>query len=101
MTNKPQHAPLIEAEDFFYLSLYEVTCSFGVSPEAILDIIDEGIIPAHQDEHFEWRFDSEAIRRIQVVLRLQRDLGVNLAGAGLVLELLDRIAHLERQHFSK
>jgi hypothetical protein len=28
-------------------------------------------------------------------VRLQRDLGVNLAGAALALELLDRIADLE------
>jgi hypothetical protein len=29
-------------------------------------------------------------------VHLQRDLGVNLAGAALALELLDRIAELER-----
>jgi chaperone modulatory protein CbpM len=33
---------------------------------------------------------------VRTVRRLQRDLGVNLPGAALALELLDRIAELER-----
>jgi chaperone modulatory protein CbpM len=35
-------------------------------------------------------------RRVRTVVRLQRDLGVNLPGAALALELLDRIDELQR-----
>jgi len=36
------------------------------------------------------------LRRVKTAIHLQRDLGVNLAGAALALELLDRITELER-----
>lgn len=83
-----------EGEKWFHLSLHEVTYSFGVPEETIIEIIDEGIIPAQKNENDEWIFDNEAIRRIRTVLQLNRDLGINLAGAGLALELLNEIEHL-------
>ncbi|WED43578.1 chaperone modulator CbpM [Legionella cardiaca] len=94
MAKENEQPAALECEDWFYLSLREVTYSFGVSKEIILEIIDEGIVNAQKDEKNEWLFDSEAIRNIRTVLRLNRDLGVNLAGAGLALELLREIEHL-------
>jgi chaperone modulatory protein CbpM len=41
-----------------------------------------------------WRFSSSHLRRARVALRLQADLGLNLAGAALVVQLLDEIAEL-------
>jgi chaperone modulatory protein CbpM len=37
------------------------------------------------------------VRRVRTVVRLQRDLGVNLPGAALALELLERIEELQRR----
>ncbi|CEK11454.1 chaperone modulator CbpM [Legionella hackeliae] len=92
---KSKGSGTVEGEDWFYLSLREVTYSFGVSKETILEIIDEGIVTPQKSEQEEFVFDSEAIRSIGTVLRLNRDLGVNLAGAGLALELLQEIEHLK------
>ncbi|WP_028387938.1 chaperone modulator CbpM [Legionella fairfieldensis] len=83
-----------ECEEWFFLSLREVTSSFGVSTEIVTEIINEGIITVKKDEKDEWLFDNEAIRRIRTVLQLNRDLGVNLAGAGLALELMTEIERL-------
>ncbi len=84
-----------DCEQWFYLSMTEITGSFGVDTQTITEIIDEGIITAKKDEDDQWQFDSEAIRRIRTVLRLNRDLGVNIAGAGLALELIKQIEQLE------
>jgi chaperone modulatory protein CbpM len=50
-----------------------------------------------------WRFATRDLRRLQSAQRLVRDLGVNYAGAALILDLLDeradltaRVAMLER-----
>jgi chaperone modulatory protein CbpM len=94
MTEDIKKTVAVECEEWFYLSLSEVISSFGVSQETVLEIIDEGIIPEQKDENNQWRFDNESIQRIQTVLRLKRDLGVNLAGAGLALELLREIEYL-------
>ncbi|MDI9817918.1 MULTISPECIES: chaperone modulator CbpM [unclassified Legionella] len=85
----------LKCEEKFCLSLTEVSYSFGISGETILEIIDEGIIVAQKDKNDEWLFDGEAIRCIRTVLRLNRDLGVNWAGAGLALELLKEVERLQ------
>lgn len=94
MTEQKKDPVTIKCEEWFVLSLSEVASSFGITSETIFEIIDEGIISVEKDEDDQLRFDNEAIRRIRMVLRLNRDLGVNLAGAGLALELLKEIDHL-------
>lgn len=83
-------------EEWYTLSLLEVTVSFGVSEDIILEIMDEGIIPSHKNERDEFYFGNEDIRRIRTALQLHRDLGVNFAGAALALELMSEIDHLKR-----
>ena len=62
--------------------------------EGILDPT-EGVVRAEQADG--WQFHISSVRRVRTVVHLQRDLGVNLAGAALALELLDRIAELEHR----
>lgn len=87
--------PSLVVEEWFHLSMHEITYSLGVAPEMILEIVDEGIISAQKDENDELKFDNEAYRRIRIVLQLNRDLGINLQGAGLALELLNEIDRLQ------
>jgi chaperone modulatory protein CbpM len=62
--------------------------------EGILDPDDEAVAPERADN---WQFHISSVKRVRTVVHLQRDLGVNLAGAALALELLDRIAELEQR----
>jgi chaperone modulatory protein CbpM len=61
----------------------------------VVEFVHEGVLDPIGENDAEWRFQVSSIRRVRTALRLQRDLGVNLAGAALALELLDRIAELE------
>lgn len=83
-----------ECEAWFSLSLREVSSSFGVPSALVVEMIDEGIIPVTKENKNEWQFDNEAIRSIRTVLRLHHDLGVNMAGAALAIELLKEIDNL-------
>ena len=56
-----------------------------------------GVIQAHGRDPAKWRFRGICIHRIRRTERLKRDLGVNIAGAALALELLDEIDELNRQ----
>ena len=91
----------IHCEYSFKLTLTELTLSFGVNKQTIIEIIEEGIIskPATRDDELE--FDEESLRKIRTVLQLKQDLGVNLAGAALAIELLDEIDDLRKQLESK
>lgn len=76
------------------LTLSEVSQACAVRVETILELVDEGVLTPSGREPHHWRFTGTHLRRATVAIRLQRDLGVNLAGAALALELLDELAAL-------
>ncbi|UUZ66040.1 chaperone modulator CbpM [Polaromonas sp. P1-6] len=63
----------------------------------IIQLVDEGVLAPSGTAPGQWRFTGLHMHRAQVALRLQRDLGVNLAGAALALELLDEMQSLRTQ----
>jgi chaperone modulatory protein CbpM len=68
----------------------------GVSAEIIHAMIDEGIITPKGVSPQEWRFTFVAIKRVRTTVRLQQDLGVNLPGCALAIELLEELDQLRR-----
>ncbi len=87
-------------EEEVELTLVELCRTCQLPSERLLELVEEGIVePLGQDpEH--WRFRGASVRRVRCALRLERDLGVNSAGAALALELLEELqslrARLER-----
>jgi chaperone modulatory protein CbpM len=45
---------------------------------------------------YTWRFDTHALKRLQIAIRLEQDLGVNLPGSALELDLLEEMERLKR-----
>jgi len=78
------------------VSLADLCRSCTVETETITTLVAEGILDPTGEDIEHWRFTIGSLRRVKTVIHLQRDLGVNLAGAALALELLDRIAEMER-----
>jgi len=73
------------------LTLIEVSHACAVGVDRIVELVDEGVlIPSGREPH-RWRFRGSHLCRATLALRLQRDLGVNLAGAALALQLLDEL----------
>lgn len=81
------------------ISLAELCRCCGLSAEHALGMIGYGVIEPlkHDQPQTQWRFSANSVLRVQTATRLQHDLGVNLAGAVLALELLDEIKDLRRQ----
>jgi len=76
------------------ISLTEVCRFCRVDHHRIEEMIQEGVLTPAGSAPQEWRFSAQEVKRIQVTIRLQRDLGVNLPGAALALDLLDELEHL-------
>jgi len=72
----------------------EICTLCGVDVELIEEMVGEGVLIPEGSSPENWRFDGMAIKRIQVTLRLQNDLRVNLPGAALALDLLDELEEL-------
>ena len=83
-------------DDSVEFSLAEVCAACRVSEELVVDIVAEGIVEPLGDGRAQWRFKGLALVRVQRVLRLQQDLGVNLPGAALALDLLEELERLRR-----
>lgn len=83
-----------ETAEITVTELCEV-CS--VKHTLIEQLVEEGILEPVGGRPDEPVFHYASIRRIRTVVRLQQDLGVNLAGAALAVELLERIEVLRRQ----
>ncbi len=79
------------------LSLSELCQACAVHAEQIFELIDEGVLePSGADSRF-WRFSGKGLQRARIAVRLQRDLDINLPGAALALDLLEKIEQLECQ----
>ncbi len=89
----------IIVEESDKLSLLTLCRYCSLPAESVIKMVDQGMIdpidPA--SSYSQWQFTSSSLIRVQKALRLQRDLGINLAGAILALELLDEIKHLRQQ----
>lgn len=82
------------------LTLEQLCRSCRLPREQVLLLVEEGIIePQDQlaDTAEHWQFHWTSLTRVRTSTRLQQDLGVNLAGVALALELLERIEQLERR----
>ncbi len=80
------------------LTLLRLAATAGIHPGLIEQFVAFGLL-----EPVEWAgpvmlFDEADIPRLQTILRLRRDTGVNLAGIGMILDLVDRLRTLEREN---
>lgn len=81
-------------EDAARLTLRELCDACAVNAEFIAELVDEGVLEPAGMEKSHWCFTGFTLHRVRTAKRLQRDLGVNLAGVALALELLDEVRQL-------
>ncbi|RJX23501.1 MAG: hypothetical protein C4554_10660 [Dethiobacter sp.] len=75
-------------EDYDWVKLQQL----DIPAELVQKMAEVGII-----EICEKGIRSDQVQRIYKTLRLRRTLGVNLAGAGIILELLDELEKLREE----
>ncbi len=83
-----------ETTEITIAELCEV-CSIDI--RQVDEMINEGILEPTGGRYEKRRVPHSSIRCTRTVVHMQRDLGVNLAGAALILDLLDRIENLQDQ----
>jgi len=82
-------------EEESQLTLAELCDRCHIPAESMIELIEHGVIsPSEGQSIRQWRFQGSSLVRVDKALRLRRDLNVNLAGAALILELLDELAEL-------
>lgn len=83
-------------EDLWELTLPQLASLCGVHPDLIVRFVHLGLLdPLEERAGIPSLFARSAVDVVRRILRLRRDLGINYAGIGVVLELMRRIEVLE------
>jgi DNA-binding transcriptional MerR regulator len=72
------------------------TCT-GVHPALLEYFVEYGLLEPSARTDTQLFFDPTCIARLRMIERLRRDLGVNLAGIAVILDLVDRLTSLQRE----
>jgi chaperone modulatory protein CbpM len=79
------------------LSLHEMSRACEAQVEWIVELVAEGVLIPEGRQPEYWQFSEVRVRHAAITQHLQRDLGVNLAGVALALQLLEELAVLQKQ----
>jgi chaperone modulatory protein CbpM len=79
------------------ISLHELCAACSTSVEWVTELVHEGVLDPDGDRHSQWRFTGAGLARARIARRLQRDLGINLPGVALALEMMEELASLRAQ----
>lgn len=94
MQNKTLSGELIGSETT--LTIRELCRACSQRTEWILELVDEGVLEPQTGSQQDMVFSAVELRRARTAMRLQRDLGVNLAGIALILDLLEEVDTLRK-----
>ena len=80
-----------------YLLISAVSERFGVHPQTLRIYEREGLLVPIRSEGNTRMYDEEALQRLQLILTLTRELGVNLAGVEVVLNMREKMIRLQSE----
>jgi DNA-binding transcriptional MerR regulator len=73
------------------MAIEEVASHFHIHPDLLRHFIDAGLLEPAEVTGNAVMLDLKNVKRVRTIQRLRCDLGVNLAGIGVIFDLLDRL----------
>jgi MerR family transcriptional regulator/heat shock protein HspR len=78
-----------------YVMISVVAERYSIHPQTLRMYEREGLIKPVRSSGNTRLFDEEAMRRLEIILTLTRDLGVNLAGVEVILNMKERMEQMQ------
>jgi len=78
-----------------WLSVTQVCRASQIDAAVVIELAELGLVRHRGDEPREWQLSVSELSRLRTAARLIRDLGVNVSGAALAVELLEARRELE------
>ena len=69
----------------------------GLHPQRIRDYVEYGLLEPSERTGERLYFEAAALVRLRRIERLRRDLGVNLTGIAIILDMRERLLRLKRE----
>ena len=79
------------------LGLEELASAAGLHPDLVEQFIEYGLLEPVAGDGPRALFPASAVARLRLIVRLRSDLGVNLAGIAVILDLRDRLLRLHEE----
>ena len=79
------------------MTLEDLCRACRVEQQAIVELVEEGIVEPRARDKLPWRFSGTTLPRVARAFRLQRDLELNPAGVAFALDLLNEIEDLRKR----
>jgi len=70
---------------------------YGLHPQTLRMYEREGLLTPSRSEGNTRLYSAEDLKRLEIILNLIRDLGVNLAGVEVILNMRDKIERIESE----
>ena len=70
---------------------------YGIHPQTLRLYEREGLLKPSRTEGNTRLYTEEDLERLEFILSLARDLGVNIAGIGIILNMRERIEQMQHQ----
>jgi DNA-binding transcriptional MerR regulator len=78
-----------------HLSLRDLAVACGISATRVRRLVQLGVVEPEREAPD--RFSSATAARLRRMLRLRADLGVNFAGAAIIVDLVERLEQLDAE----
>jgi MerR family transcriptional regulator/heat shock protein HspR len=70
---------------------------YGIHPQTLRLYEREGLLKPSRTEGNTRLYTDEDIERLEIILSLARDLGVNISGIAIILQMRERMEEMQRQ----
>ena len=71
--------------------------TYGIHPQTLRLYEREGLLKPSRTEGNTRLYTDEDLQRLEFILSLARDLGVNIAGMAIILQMRERMEEMQRQ----
>jgi MerR family transcriptional regulator, heat shock protein HspR len=88
---------VLSRKDPQLLTVEELADAAGLHPDLIHSFVDFDLLEPVRRDGRHLLFDMEAVLRVRAIQRLRRDLGVNLSGVAIILDLTKRLRLMQQE----
>jgi MerR family transcriptional regulator/heat shock protein HspR len=91
----PDRRPAPRKGKYYMISV--VAKSYGIHPQTLRLYEREGLLKPSRTEGNTRLYSEEDLKQLELVLNLTRDLGVNLAGVEIILNMRRKMEHMQAE----
>ena len=84
-------------EEEVELSLVELCRACDAEADLVTQLVAQGVLEPRGAAPQAWVFVGASLQRTRLAVRLMRDLEINLPGAALAVDLMDRVRRLQAE----